>query len=99
MKVKFIVSFELRKNGKEYLPALSEAFESTLERFLLPYSHRFEGQPESKSSEPLHLIYTVETDIHLVNAVFYLGRLIEAEAGILQLFDEDVLSFSFRVEC
>lgn len=98
MKVKFIVSFELRKNGTEYLPALSEAFEATLERFLLPYSHKFEGQPEKESSVPLHLIYTVEPDIHQANAVFYLGRLIEAEAGILQLFDESVPSFSFRVE-
>ena len=98
MNVKFIVSFELRKNGTEYLPYGTAAFEGTLERFLFLYSRKFEGQPGIKSSVPLHLIYTVETDIHLANAVFYLGRMIEAEAGILQLFDESVLSFSFRVE-
>lgn len=98
LKVRFIVSFKLSKSEKEHLPALSAAFEATLQRYLLMYNYHFERlQPGTKSS-PLYLIYNVETCVHKAGAVFYLGKLIEAEAGMLTQFDEGVESFSFHVD-
>ena len=96
--VKFIVTLKLANSEKEVLPALSPAFEATLERFLLPYTHYFEHPHRNTKSASLFLVYTVDVCIHQAEAVFYLGKLIEAEAGILQLFDSGVESFSFRVE-
>lgn len=95
--VKFIVSFKLRNSEKEVLPALSEPFESVLERFLLPYRVHFEHPHRNTKSASLFAVYTIELEAHKPEAVFYLGKMIEGEAGILQLFDEGVESFSFQV--
>ena len=94
-KVKFIVSFKLTNSEKEVLPAMSEPFESVLERFLLTH---FEHPHRNTKSASLYAVYTIEVEVHQPAAVFYFGKLIEGEAGILQLFDEGVESFSFRVE-
>lgn len=97
-KVKFIVSFKLTNSEKEVLPAMAEPFESTLERYLLSYNVHFEHPHRNTKSASLFVVYTIETEIQQAAAVFYLGKLIEGEAGILQLFDEGIESFSFRIE-
>lgn len=97
-KVKFIVSFKLTNSEKEVLPAMAEPFEAVLERFLLPHSVHFEHPHRNTKSASLYVVYTIEVEVHQPAAVFYLGKLIEGEAGILQLFDEGVESFSFEVE-
>lgn len=52
-KVKFIVSFKLTNSEKEVLPAMSEPFESVLERFLLTHSVHFEHpHRNTKSASP-----------------------------------------------
>lgn len=98
IKIKFIVSFELCNNEKETFPALSEVFEATLGRFLLSHTSHFESHPQNKKSGSLHLVYTIPVEIEHPAAVYYIGKLLEGEAGILQLFDEDVKSFSLTVE-
>ena len=97
-KVKFTVSFKMTNSEKEVLPAMAQPFEATLERYLLSYSVHFEHPHRNTKSGSLFAVYTIETEIHAVAAAFYLGKLIEGEAGILQLFDEGVESFSFSVE-
>ena len=96
-KVKFIVSFKLCNSEKELLPALSESFEDTLKRFLLPYHVHFEHPHRRTKSASLFAVYTIELEAHKPEIVYYLGKLIEGEAGVLQLFDAGIESFSFQV--
>ena len=97
-KVTFVISFEMCNSEKEILPSLSAAFEATLERFLLPRTYHFERRPQNKKSGSLHLVYTIPVEIQHPAALYYLGKMLEGEAGILQLFDEAVKSFSMTVE-